>query len=167
VISDEQDTLENVLRVTLGSGDWVGFTAQDVPFQFSASGRLMPFLVTNPTALQPTSNCVVLHDTLENSLALPAGAGTFCTDQFDPFQRSASGTTLLEALTKSPAAVQAFAAVQPTPLTCALWPPLGVAMFWIAQVEPQIRERLIGARWDLAQELQSSWGNSAAGRMRR
>ena len=49
VISDEQDTLEIVLRLTLGSGDWVGFPAQDEPFQFSAIGRLMPFLVTNPT----------------------------------------------------------------------------------------------------------------------
>ena len=41
-----------------------------------------------------------------------------------------------EALTKSPTAVQAFAAVQSTPLTCAFRPPLGVAMVWIDQVVP-------------------------------
>ena len=39
VISVEQDKPDIVLRVTLGSGDWVGFTAQDEPFQFSAIGR--------------------------------------------------------------------------------------------------------------------------------
>src|SRR6516162_546741 len=136
VISDEQDTLENVLRVTLGSGDWVGFTAQVDPFQFSAIGRLTPFLVTNPTALQPVSNCVVLQDTLENSLMLPDGAGTFCTAQFVPFHRSASGTPLFEALTKSPTAVQAFAAVHDTPPRKALRPPLGVGVFSIVQDVP-------------------------------
>jgi hypothetical protein len=95
VISEEQDTLENVLRVTLGSGDWVGFTAQDEPFQFSASGRMTPFLVTDPTALHPVLNCVVLHDTLENWLELPDGTAADCTAQFDPFHRSASGTSLV------------------------------------------------------------------------
>jgi hypothetical protein len=117
VISVEQDTPDIVLRLTLGSGDWVGFTAQDEPFQFSAIGRLMPFLVTNPTALHPMLAAVVLHDTLENSLMLPDGTGTFWTDQANPFHRSASGTPLLAALMKSPTAVQAFAAVQSTPLT--------------------------------------------------
>src|SRR5579871_3660706 len=136
VIGDEQDTLENVLRLTLGSGDWVGLTAQDEPFQLSAIGRLMPFLVTNPTALQPMVNCVVLQDTLENSLMLPAGTFAFCTDQLVPVQRSASGTTLFDALTKSPTAVQAFATVQSTPLRCGPRPPFGVAMLWIDQTVP-------------------------------
>src|SRR5215467_9314403 len=136
VISDEQDTLVMLLRVTLGSGDWVGFTAQVDPFQFSASGRLMPFLVTNPTALQPVSNCVVLQDTLENSLMLPEGTFAFCTTQFVPFHRSASGTPLLEALTKSPTAVQAFAAVHETPPRKALRPPLGVGVFLTVQDVP-------------------------------
>src|SRR5579859_41790 len=136
VISVEQDTLDIVLRVTCESGDWAGFTAQAEPFQFSASGRLMPLLVTDPTALQPVLNCVVPHDTLENSLMLPDGTGTFCTDQFDPFQRSASGTSLGVALTKSPTAVQAFAAVHETPPRKGLRPPLGVGVFWIVQVLP-------------------------------
>jgi len=74
----------------------VGFTDQDEPFQFSAIGRLMPFLVTNPAALHPMLNCVVLQDTLENSLMLPDGTGTFWTDQFDPFHRSANVRPVLE-----------------------------------------------------------------------
>src|SRR5690242_5486575 len=136
VISDEQDTLENVLRVTFGSGDWVGFTDQDEPFQFSAIGRLMPFLVTNPTALQPVLNCVVLQDTLENSLVLPDGTCAFCAVQFVPFHRSASGTTLLDALTKSPTAVQASAAVHETPPRNPLRPPLGIGVFLMVQDVP-------------------------------
>jgi hypothetical protein len=95
VISDEQDTLENVLRLTLGSGDRAGFTDHDEPFQFSAIGRVMPFLVTDPTALHPTLNCVVLHDTLENWLLLPDGTAVACTAQAEPVQRSASGTSLV------------------------------------------------------------------------
>ena len=55
----------------------------------------MPFLVTDPTALHPTLNCVVPHDTLENWLLLPDGTAVACTTQFDPFQRSASGTSLV------------------------------------------------------------------------
>jgi hypothetical protein len=115
VICDEQDTPDIVLLVTFGSGDCVGLTAQDEPFQFSAIGRPTPFVVTNPTAVQPVLNCVVLHDTLENSLMLPDGTAAFCAAQADPFHRSASGTTLSDPLTKSPTAVQAFAAVQDTP----------------------------------------------------
>ena len=128
VISDEQDTPDIVLRLAFGSGDCVGFTAQDEPFQFSAIGRLMPFLVTNPTALHPMLDAVVLHDTLENSLMLPDGTGTFWTDQADPFHRSASGTALSDALTKSPTAVQAFAAVHDTPFSRAFRPPAGVGV---------------------------------------
>src|SRR5258708_5833568 len=94
VISDEQDTLDIVLRVTFGSGDGTGFAAQVEPFQLSAIGRLMPFVVTNPTALHPMVNGVVLHDTLENSLMLPDGTGTLCADQLVPFHRSAHGTVL-------------------------------------------------------------------------
>ena len=136
VISDEQDTLVIVLRVTLGSGNGVGFTAQVDPFQFSAIGVPMPFFMTNPTALQPMLNCVVLQDTLENSLRLPEGAGTFCADQLVPFQRSASGTALLDALTKSPTAVHAFAAVHETPPRNPLRPPLGIGVFLMVQDVP-------------------------------
>jgi len=75
VISDEQDTLVIVLRVTLGSGNGVGRTDHVEPFQFSAIGVPMPFFMTNPTALHPMLNCVVLHDTLENSLRLPRERG--------------------------------------------------------------------------------------------
>jgi hypothetical protein len=42
VISVEQDTPDIVLWLTLGSGDWVGFTAQDVPFHCSANGNWFP-----------------------------------------------------------------------------------------------------------------------------
>src|SRR5690242_1710856 len=73
VVSVEQDTPDIVPRVTFGSGDGTGLVAQVEPFQFSAIGRVMPFLTTDPTALQPMLNCVVLHDTLENWLLLPDG----------------------------------------------------------------------------------------------
>src|ERR1051326_3051091 len=95
VTSDEQDTPDMVLRVTFGSGDGTGLVAQAEPFQFSAIGRTMPFLVTDPTALQPMLTCVVLHDTLENWLLLPDGTAAACTAQAEPVQRSASGTSLV------------------------------------------------------------------------
>ncbi len=88
VISDEQDTLVIVLRVTLGSGNGVAFTAQVEPFQFSAIGVPMPFFMTNPAALQPVLNCVVVQDTLENSLMLPDGTFAFCAAQFARTGRS-------------------------------------------------------------------------------
>src|SRR5215471_20967665 len=127
------ETPDIVLRVTLRSGDCVGSTAHVVPFQNSPSGRLTPLLVKDPTATHRETR---EQDTLENSLTLPEGTAAPCTVHLVPFQRSASGTTLLEALTKSPTAVQAFAAVHETPPRKALRPPLGVGVFSMVQDVP-------------------------------
>jgi hypothetical protein len=95
----------------------------------------MPFLVTDPTALQPMLNCVALHDTLENWLLLPDGTAADCTAQFDPFHRSASGTSLVP-LKKAPTPVQAFEAVQDTPLSRTSLPPAGEGTLCIDQFVP-------------------------------
>ena len=119
------ETPDIVLRVTLGSGDCAGSTFHVVPFQNSPIGRVTPLLVTNPTAthLETTK-----QDTLESSLTPPEGTAALCTVHLVPFQRSASGTTLLEALTKSPTAVQVFAAGHDTPDSWVFRPPAGVGV---------------------------------------
>src|SRR2546423_14918985 len=98
--SEAQDTLDSVLRVT-PVGACVDLPSKTEPFQRSASGRLTPCLVTNPTAWHPTLGAELRQDTLDSSLTDPLGTWTFCAVQAVPFQRSASGTTLFDPLTKS------------------------------------------------------------------
>lgn len=128
-----QEMPDIVLLVTSGSGDCPGSTAHFVPFQSSPAGRVTPLLVTNPAA---THLELMEQDTLESSLVPPEGTAVFCTVQLFPFHRSASGTMLLEALTKSPTAVQALAAVQETPARWVPRPPVGVGVVWILQEVP-------------------------------
>jgi len=82
VISVEQDTPGIVPPVTPGSGDWTGFTAQAGPFQFSAVGRLMRFVVTKPT--QARRGRMDKPMVNRRSLRCVAGTRVECGDRAGP-----------------------------------------------------------------------------------
>ena len=92
---DRHDTPDR-LAMFAPAGYGVGWMAQVVPFQTSASGFTSPLpmplpLVRLPVAVQAVAD---VHDTASSRLAriAPSGLGVGCTDQATPFQLSARVT---------------------------------------------------------------------------